>query len=115
MKYLLQIYDDDSLLAQFRQLSPEEQDAIVGEFNTIREAPGVLGGEQLQPVETATTVRVQGGQVLLSDGPFIDAKEHLGGYYLVEADELDEALELAARIPVARMGGAVEVRPLVER
>jgi len=115
MKYLLQIYDDDSLLAQFRQLSPEEQDAIVGEFNAIREAPGVLGGDQLQPIETATTVRVQGGQVLLSDGPFIDAKEHLGGYYLVEADELDEALEIAARIPVARMGGAVEVRPVVER
>lgn len=115
MKYLLQIYDDDSLLAQFRQLSAEEQDAILGEFNAIREAPGVLGGEQLQPVETATTVRVQSGQVLLSDGPFIDAKEHLGGYYLVEADELDEALEIAARIPVARMGGAVEVRPLVER
>jgi hypothetical protein len=115
MKYLLQIYDDDSLLAQFRGLSPEEQDAILGEFTAIREAPGVLGGEQLQPVETATTVRVQGGEVLLSDGPFIDAKEHLGGYYLVEADELDAALEIAARIPVARMGGAVEVRPLVER
>ena len=115
MKYLLQIYDDDSLLAQFRELSAEEQDAILGEFNPIREAPGVLGGEQLQPAETATTVRVQGGQVLLSDGPFIDAKEHLGGYYLVEADELDTALEIAARIPVARMGGAVEVRPLVER
>lgn len=115
MKYLLQIYDDDSLLAQFRELSAEEQDAILGEFNAIREAPGVLGGEQLQPAETATTVRVQGGQVLLSDGPFIDAKEHLGGYYLVEADELDTALEIAARIPVARMGGAVEVRPLVER
>jgi hypothetical protein len=115
MKYLLQIYDDDSLLAQFRELSAEEQDAILGEFNAIREAPGVLGGEQLQPAETATTVRMQGGQVLLSDGPFIDAKEHLGGYYLVEADELDTALEIAARIPVARMGGAVEVRPLVER
>ena len=115
MKYLLQIYDDDSLLAQFRELSAEEQDAILGEFNAIREAPGVLGGEQLQPVETATTVRVQGGQVLLSDGPFIDAKEHLGGYYLVEADELDEALEIAARIPAARLGGAVEVRPVVEK
>ena len=115
MKYLLQIYDDDSLLAQFRQLSPEEQDAIVGEFNAIREAPGVLGGEQLQPVETATTVRVQGGEVLLSDGPFIDAKEHVGGYLVIEADDLDAALEIAARVPAARLGGAVEVRPLVER
>ena len=77
--------------------------------------PIFLGGEQLQPVDTSTTVRVEGGKTLLSDGPYIDAKEHLGGFYLIEADELDEALEIAARIPVARMGGAVEVRPVLER
>jgi hypothetical protein len=69
----------------------------------------------LQPVETATTVRVENGAMLLTDGPFVDAKEHVGGYGLVEADDLDVALEIAARIPAARMGGAVEVRPLVER
>jgi hypothetical protein len=69
----------------------------------------------LQPIETATTVRVQNGQTLLVDGPFVEAKEHLGGYYLVDADDLDAALEIAARIPAARMGGAIEVRPLVER
>ena len=85
------------------------------EYLAIRRAPGVVGGEQLQPVETATTVRVQDGQALLTDGPFVDAKEHLGGYIVVEADDLDAVLELAARIPAARMGGAVEVRPLVER
>ena len=79
------------------------------------ESPGVVGGAQLQPVETATTVRVEGGETLLTDGPFMDAKEHLGGFLLVEADDLDAALDLAARIPAARMGGAVEVRPLVER
>jgi hypothetical protein len=75
----------------------------------------VIGGDQLQPVETATTVRVQDGETLLTDGPFVDAKEHLGGYFLVDVDDLDRALAIAARIPAARMGGAVEVRPLVER
>jgi hypothetical protein len=115
VRYLLQIYSDSAMVAEFGRLPADEQDAILGEFLAIRQSPGVLDGEQLQPVETATTVRVQGGQTLLTDGPFVDAKEHLGGYYVVEADELDAALEIAARIPVARMGGAVEVRPLVER
>jgi hypothetical protein len=114
MKYLLQIYSD-AATAEVARLSAHEQEAIVGEYIAIRQSPGVIGGEQLQPVETATTVRVQDGEALLTDGPFVDAKEHLGGYYLVEADDLDAALEIAARIPAARMGGAVEVRPLVER
>jgi hypothetical protein len=81
----------------------------------IAQLPEVVGGDQLQPVETATTVRVDDGDVLLTDGPFVDAKEHLGGYMLAEADDLDAALAIAARVPAARMGGAVEVRPLVER
>ena len=114
MKYLLQIYSDTAM-AQFEQRSAEERAAIVGEYLAIRQAPGVIGGEQLQPVETATTVRVQDGRTLLTDGPFVDAKEHLGGYLLIDADELDDALEIAARIPAARMGGAIEVRPAVER
>lgn len=114
MKYLLQIYPEGAM-GEVERLSPDELDAIVGEYRALSEAPGVIGGNQLQPVETATTVRVQGGQMLLSDGPFVDAKEHLGGYYLVEADDLDAALEVAARIPAARMGGAIEVRPVVER
>jgi hypothetical protein len=114
MRYLLQIYSG-SAMAEYERLSADEQEAILGEFLAISESPGVVGGEQLQPAETATTVRVEDGQALLTDGPFVDAKEHLGGYYLVEADELDEALEVAARIPTARMGGAIEVRPLVER
>ncbi len=115
MKYLLQIYTDSAMEAEFERLSADEQDAIRGEFGAIEQSPGVISGQQLQPVETATTVRVQGGQTLLTDGPFVEAKEHVGGFILVEADELDAALEIAARIPVARMGGAVEVRPLVER
>ena len=114
MKYLLQIYDRGAT-EQVAQLAEEEQQAVIGEYLAIGQSPGVLGGEQLQPVETATTVRVEGGQTLLSDGPFVEAKEHLGGYYLVEADDLDAALEIAARIPAARMGGVIEVRPVVER
>lgn len=112
MKYLLQIYP---AAAEFAELSAQEQEAIVGEYLAIGQLPAVVGGDQLQPVETATTVRVQDGETLLTDGPFVDAKEHLGGYCLVEVDDLDAALEIAARIPAARMGGAVEVRPLVER
>jgi hypothetical protein len=114
MKYLLQIYSDTGP-EEFSRLSADEQEAIVGEYLAVRQSRGVVAGEQLQPVETATTVRVQGGETLLTDGPFMDAKEHLGGFLLVEADDLDAALDLAARIPAARMGGAVEVRPLVER
>jgi hypothetical protein len=114
VKYLLQIYPGP-LRAEFERLPAHEQEAIIGEYMAVRQSPGVLGGEQLQPVETATTVRVQDGEKLLTDGPFVDAKEHLGGYFLVEADDLDAALEIAARIPAARMGGAIEVRPLVER
>jgi hypothetical protein len=114
MKYLLQIYPQGATV-EFERLSADEQDAIVGEYLAIQRSPGVIGGQQLQPVETATTVRVQDGETLLTDGPFVDAKEHLGGFCLVEADDLDAALEIAARIPAARMGGAIEVRPLVER
>ena len=111
MKYLLQIYPP----AATEELAADERRAIVEEYLAIGRSPEVIGGEQLQPVETATTVRVESGETLLTDGPFVDAKEHLGGFCLVEADDLDAALEIAARIPAARMGGAVEVRPLVER
>jgi hypothetical protein len=114
MRYLLQIYSDTAM-DEYELRSAAEQEAIVDEYRAIEHSPGVIGGEQLQPVETATTVRVKDGQMLLSDGPFVEAKEHLGGYVVVEAEELDEALEVAARIPAARMGGAVEVRPVVER
>jgi hypothetical protein len=114
VKYLLQIYSGDAI-GEFERLSEEEQNAVLGEYLALRQSPAVIGGEQLQPIESATTVRVRSGQTLLTDGPFVEAKEHLGGYYVVEADDLDVALEIAARIPAARMGGAIEVRPLVER
>jgi hypothetical protein len=114
MKYLLQIYPPRAR-EELERLSADEQQAIVEEYLAIAQSPAVVGGERLQPVEMATTVRVDNGEVLLTDGPFVEAKEHLGGYCLVEADDLDVALEIAARIPAARMGGAVEVRPLAER
>ena len=75
----------------------------------------MFGGAQLQPVETATTVRVEDAQTLTTDGPFADTKEVFGGYYLLEADNVDAGIELASRIPAARTGGGIEVRPVVER
>ena len=96
-------------------LSEDEQKAMFAEYVALGEDPRTRGGAQLQPVETATTVRVQEGQTLTTDGPYADTKEVFVGYYVFEADDLDEAIELAARIPAARLGGAIEVRPLVER
>jgi len=113
MKYLLQIYPPPA--EELEQMAEDERQAIVEEYLAIGRSPEVIGGEQLGPLETATTVRVENGETLLTDGPFVDAKEHLGGFCLVQADALDAALDIAARIPAARMGGAVEVRPLVER
>ena len=114
MKYALLIYSNEAP-ERFNRLSPEEQQSIMGEYFAISELPGTVGGAQLQPTATATTVRVDNGDTLTTDGPFTETKEALGGFYLFEADNLDAALEVAARIPAARMGGAVEVRPLVER
>jgi hypothetical protein len=88
---------------------------VLAEYRALAEDPRARGSAQLQPIETATTVRVQDGQTLTTDGPYADTKEAFGGYYVCEVDNLDEAIELAARIPAARLGGAIEVRPLVER
>jgi len=114
MKYLLQIYPP-AAREELDRMPEDERQAIVEEYLAIGRSPEVIGGEQLQPIETATTVRVENGETLLTDGPFVDAKEHVGGFCLVQADDLDAALDIAARMPAARMGGAVEVRPLVER
>jgi hypothetical protein len=114
MQYMLLIYSNEAR-SEFDGLSEDEQRAIMGEYYAISELPGTVGGGQLQPALTATTVRVEDGRVLTTDGPFAETKEVLGGYYLFEADDLDAALAVAAKIPAARLGGAVEVRPLVER
>jgi hypothetical protein len=112
VKYALLIYSDG---AAWESLSEDEQKAAYGEYMAISETSGVTNGLQLQPAPTATTVRVEDGRTLTTDGPFVDMKEVLGGLYLFEADDLDAAIEIAARIPAARTGGAVEVRPIVER
>jgi hypothetical protein len=114
VKYALLIYSDDAPDAR-AALSEAEQNAIMAEYYAISELPGTFGGAQLQPASTATTVQVDNGSTLTTDGPFAETKEALGGFYLIEAGDLDAALEIAARIPAARLGGSVEVRPLVER
>jgi hypothetical protein len=114
MKYILLIYSNDEVAKHWDSLTEDEHNAVLGEYGAVFQSEGVTGGAQLEPVTTATTVRVQDGRTLTTDGPFAETKEVLGGYYLVEAGDIDHALEIAARIPVARMGGSVEVRPLVE-
>lgn len=111
MKYALLIYSNP---AEFDR-SEDEANAIYGEYMTVSQRSDVVGGEQLQPADTATTVRVQNGDAVTSDGPFAETKEVLGGFFVVDADDIDTAIEIAGKIPAARFGGGVEVRPLVER
>jgi hypothetical protein len=119
MKYMLLIhqgsaptpYDQEA----WGRLSEDEQQAVYGDYQALNQTPGVSPGLQLQPPETATTVRVENGSTLTTDGPFVAIKEALGGYFVFEADDLDAAIELASRIPAARLGGAIEVRPIAER
>ena len=120
MKYMLLIHQGDAATPRspeaWERLSEDEQKAVYADYKAINETPGVSpSGIQMQPPETATTVRVQDGKTLTTDGPFVEIKEALGGSLLFEADDLDAAIEVAARIPAARMGGAVEVRPAVQR
>jgi hypothetical protein len=114
MKYMLLIYDEEKT---WGRMSEAERNQMMGEYRQfgqqIRSTGQFIAGSQLQPAATATSVRVRDGKRLLTDGPFAETREQLGGYYLVEAKDLDEALGLAARIPSARIG-TVEVRPLVE-
>jgi hypothetical protein len=112
MRYALLIQDNPAI---YPTLTPAELQQMSDEYLAIRDAKEVVDGGQLQPAETATTVRVQDGDALLTDGPFADTKEVFAGYYIVEADNVDVAIQIAARIPAARLGGAVEVRPLVEK
>ena len=113
MKYLCLIYDEESNMAG---MSKSEGDAFMGEYlgftNAVKQSGNYIGGEQLQPVQTATTVRMRNGKLTTTDGPFAETKEQLGGYYLVEATDLNAAIQIAARIPSARIG-SVEVRPIV--
>jgi hypothetical protein len=114
MKYLCLIYDEE---AKLNDMSPADGEAFMGEYfaftEGIRQSGHYVGGEALHPVATATTVRVRNGSVSTTDGPFAETKEQLGGYYLIEARDLNDAIQVASRIPSARLG-SIEIRPVVD-
>src|SRR5215208_1860544 len=117
MRYMLLIHQGTTPTPRdpeaWARLSEDEQRVVFADYKAINETPGVTPGVQMESPETATTVRVQDGRTLTTDGPFAEIKEAIGGYLFFEADDLDAAIALAARIPAARMGGAIEVRPIV--
>jgi hypothetical protein len=112
MKYLCLIYDEEKT---FSDMSKAESDAFMGEYfaftEGIKKSGHYLGGEALKPVHTATTVRIRNGKTTTTDGPFAETKEQLGGFYMIEARDLNDAIQIAAKIPSARTG-TVEVRPV---
>ena len=118
MKYMLLIHQGDTPTPRdpeaWQRLSEEERQEVFRAYQEINATPGVTPGVQMEPPELATTVHVRDGETLTTDGPFVAIKEALGGYLFFEADDLDAAIALAAKIPAARMGGAVEVRPIVD-
>ncbi len=117
MKYMLLIHQGTTPTPpseEWDKLSEDEKQSVYSAYKEINETPGVTSGLQLGSPETATTVRVQEGETVATDGPFVETKEALGGYLIFEGEDLDAAIELAARIPAAHMGGAIEVRPIVE-
>ena len=114
MKYLCLIYDEEKKL---ESMPKDQSDAFMGEYfaftNGIKQSGHYLGGNALQPIRAATTVRVRNGKVSATDGPFAETKEQLGGYYLIEARDLNDAIQIASKIPSARIG-SIEVRPIME-
>jgi hypothetical protein len=117
MQYAVLIYDEGTADPAAYPPNPEDWQRTMGEYNTytamLRDRGAYKGGEALEPVTTATTVRVRDGETVLTDGPFAETKEALGGFYLIEAADLDEAIALAAQCPGARYG-SIEVRPVVD-
>lgn len=115
MRYMLLIYGDETMQGK---MSEQERAAMFqqyGEFTEgIRKSGAFQAGDPLQPTRTATTVRSKNGKTVTTDGPFAETKEQLGGYYIVEATTLDEAISMAERIPSVRVGGSIEVRPIME-
>jgi hypothetical protein len=113
MQYMCLIYDDENV---FKDMAEDERNAVYGEYGAftqaIRDSGNYVAADQLQPIATATTVRIREGETVVTDGPFAETKEQLGGYYVVEAKDMDEALKIAERIPSARYG-SIEVRPVV--
>ncbi len=114
MQYMMLIYQGSTPLPgsdEWAALSEEEQQQIYADYGVLNRTPGVTPGVPLGLPENATTVRVQSGKTMTTDGPFVGMKEAIGGYFVLEADDLDAAIELAARVPAARLGGAIEIRP----
>jgi hypothetical protein len=118
MKYLMLIHQGEAPTPDtpeaWGRLSEDERRAVAAGYQEVNQMPGVTPGLHLQSAETATTVRVDGGETLATDGPFVAVKEALGGFFVFEADDLDAAIDVASKVPAARMGGAVEIRPVVE-
>jgi len=114
MRYLCLIYEDEKA---WESVPPGQAEAIMGEYfaftDDIRSKGQLVAGEALQPTPTATTVRVRNGKISTTDGPYVETKEQLGGFYLVDATDLNEAIQIASRIPSARHG-SIEVRPVVD-
>ena len=114
MRYLCLIYENEKAWESF---PPRQAEALMGEYfaftDDIKSKGQLISGEALQPTQTATTVRVRNGKISTTDGPFVETKEQLGGYYLIEAQDLNEAIQVASRIPSARLGG-IEIRPVVD-
>ena len=114
MKYMLLIHQGSTPLPgsdAWDQLSDAERGAVFADYKAINEDPGVTPGEQMQAPETATTVQVQDGKTLTTDGPYVETKEALDGFFTLEADDLDAAIEVASKVPAASLGGAIEIRP----
>ena len=114
MKYMLQIYGNVTR-DQVAAMSEDDRKQLYAAWGALNQTPGMTPGSELDDPATATTVRVEDGQTLTTDGPFPETKEALGGWFILEADNLDAAIEIAAKVPTAAMGGAVEVRPVVQR
>jgi hypothetical protein len=118
MKYLVLIYQGTTPTPAdpeaWGRLSEDEQKAVYAAYGEINSNPNITPGVGMQPPETATTVRVSDGRTLTTDGPFAELKEAIGGYFVLEADDLDAAIEVAAKVPAASMGGAIEIRPVQE-
>src|SRR5205814_1411796 len=113
MQYVLLVYDDGT---QWENIPEAEYQKIYAEYAAVSALPATQSGKQLQPVDTARSVRIKDGQRIVTDGPFAETKEVISGFYLIDAETEERALELAAQIPtVSRMGGVIEVRPIVER
>ncbi len=117
MQYMMLIHQGTSPTPQrpdeWATLTEDEQQQVYADYGAVNATPGVTPGLGLQLPETATTVRVRDGRTLTTDGPFVETKEAIGGYFVFEADDLDAAIALAARVPAARLGGAVEIRPVM--